>query len=281
MLNLLSNAIKLTPQGDAIVIKVGWTQAGGQYLSVKDNGPGIPEAEIPVAMASFGRGSMAQKNADEGSGLGLPIVKGLVEMHGGTFFLRSKVREGTEAVVILPPERVMIALPLLDPDQPAPAAARRSTRPVAAQGLPYSYCTCCRWLFQRHIAEMMATDTAIAVWANSGTCSWKVPMYVATLLIQKSTCASQDETQGTDMRSAVRKMGNSSGIILPKPFLEEIGSKAGDEVELRVEAGRIVISPLPAPPRASWTADALRVAADGEAPAWPEFGNEDDAALTW
>ena len=131
-LNLLSNAIKFTPQGGAIVIKVGWTQAGGQYLSVKDNGPGIPEAEIPVVMSSFGRGSMAQKNADEGSGLGLPIVKGLVEMHGGTFDLRSKVREGTEAVVILPPERVMNALPQLDPDKPVPAAVRRSTRPAAA-----------------------------------------------------------------------------------------------------------------------------------------------------
>ena len=132
MLNLLSNAIKFTPQGGAIVIKVGWTQAGGQYLSVKDNGPGIPEAEIPVVMSSFGRGSMAQKNADEGSGLGLPIVKGLVEMHGGTFSLRSKVREGTEAVVILPPERVMNALPQLDPDKPVPEAVSRSTRPVAA-----------------------------------------------------------------------------------------------------------------------------------------------------
>ena len=83
------------------------------------------------------------------------------------------------------------------------------------------------------------------------------------------------------MRSTVRKMGNSAGIILPKPFLEEIESKAGDEVELHVEAGRIVISPLRPVPRASWAADAARIAGDGEVRAWPEFGNEDDAALTW
>ena len=75
-------------------------------------------------MSSFGRGSMAQKNADEGSGLGLPIVKGLVELHGGTFTLRSRVREGTEVIVVFPPERVMSALPQLNPapvkDSPNP-----------------------------------------------------------------------------------------------------------------------------------------------------------------
>ncbi len=60
-LNLLSNAIKFTPQGGAITIKVGWTAAGGQYFSVRDTGPGIPEDEIPVVMSSFGRGSLAQK----------------------------------------------------------------------------------------------------------------------------------------------------------------------------------------------------------------------------
>jgi len=119
-LNLLSNAIKFTPQGGTIAIKVGWTGSGGQYFSVKDTGPGIPEDEIPIVMSSFGRGSLAQKNADEGSGLGLPIVKGLVELHGGTFTLNSKVRVGTEAIVVFPPERIMNALPLLDPTNPPP-----------------------------------------------------------------------------------------------------------------------------------------------------------------
>ncbi len=114
-LNLMTNAIKFTPQGGQVTIKAGWTMAGGQYFSVKDTGPGIPEEEIPVIMSSFGRGSMAQKNADEGSGLGLPIVKGLVELHGGTFTLRSKLREGTEVVVVFPPERVMSALPQINP----------------------------------------------------------------------------------------------------------------------------------------------------------------------
>jgi two-component system cell cycle sensor histidine kinase PleC len=134
VLNLLSNAIKFTPQGGTVTIKVGWTAAGGQYVSVRDTGPGIPEDEIPVVMSSFGRGTFAQKNAEEGSGLGLPIVKGLVELHGGTFILKSKVREGTEVIVVLPPERIMDALPRLDPansEPPKPQKTQRAARRVA------------------------------------------------------------------------------------------------------------------------------------------------------
>ncbi|HEY8032113.1 MAG TPA: ATP-binding protein [Methylocella sp.] len=111
ILNLLSNAIKFTPHGGMIKIRIGWTASGGQYVAVRDSGPGIPQDEIPIVMSSFGRGTHAQKNAEEGSGLGLPIVKGLVELHGGTFTLKSKLCEGTEVIVIIPPERVMVALP--------------------------------------------------------------------------------------------------------------------------------------------------------------------------
>ena len=119
VLNLLSNAIKFTPQGGQIVVKAGWTTSGGQYVSIKDTGPGIPESEIPTVLSSFGRGSLAQKNAEEGTGLGLPIVKGLVELHGGTFTLKSKVREGTEVIFILPAERVMDTLPAIRQRDPA------------------------------------------------------------------------------------------------------------------------------------------------------------------
>jgi len=127
-LNLLSNAIKFTPQGGSITVKVGWTRNGGQYVSIQDTGPGIPPEEIPTVLSSFGRGSLAHKNAEEGTGLGLPIVKGLIELHGGQFRLTSKVRQGTEAVVIFPPERVMDALPALDPQAPPRKIRRRLRR---------------------------------------------------------------------------------------------------------------------------------------------------------
>ncbi len=110
-LNLLSNAIKFTPQGGEIWIKIGWTASGGQYISVRDTGPGIPEEEIPVVLSSFGQGTNSIKSAEQGAGLGLPIVKGLIDLHGGSFTLRSKLREGTEVIVTFPAERVMAALP--------------------------------------------------------------------------------------------------------------------------------------------------------------------------
>jgi two-component system cell cycle sensor histidine kinase PleC len=113
-LNLLSNAIKFTPQGGDIWLKAGWTASGGQYISVRDNGPGIPEDEISVVLDSFGQGSNAIKSAEQGAGLGLPIAKSLIDLHGGTFTLKSKLREGTEIVVTFPPERVMAALERID-----------------------------------------------------------------------------------------------------------------------------------------------------------------------
>jgi two-component system cell cycle sensor histidine kinase PleC len=121
-LNLLSNAIKFAPQGGEIWLKAGWTASGGQYLSVKDAGPGIPEEEIPIVLASLGQGSNSIKSAKQGAGLGLPIAKSLVDLHGGSFSLKSKLRIGTEVVVTFPPERVVAAMePMTQSPPTAPA----------------------------------------------------------------------------------------------------------------------------------------------------------------
>jgi two-component system cell cycle sensor histidine kinase PleC len=135
VLNLLSNAIKFTPQGGEVFTKVGWTASGGQYVSVRDTGPGIPEDEIPVVMASFGQGSNSIKTAEQGAGLGLPIVKGLIDLHGGTFTLRSKLREGTEVIITFPAERVMAALaPVTDAVPLQPQQPVKKTRTTPARG---------------------------------------------------------------------------------------------------------------------------------------------------
>jgi two-component system, cell cycle sensor histidine kinase PleC len=114
MLNLLSNAVKFTPTGGEIKVKLGWTAGGGQYLSIVDNGPGIPQEEIPIVLSAFGQGSIAIKSAEQGTGLGLPIVQALMHMHGGTFELKSKLRLGTQATATFPASRVMEALPAMD-----------------------------------------------------------------------------------------------------------------------------------------------------------------------
>jgi two-component system, cell cycle sensor histidine kinase PleC len=110
-LNLLSNAIKFTPAGGTVTLTIGRTGAGGQFLSIKDTGPGIPEDEIPRVLRSFGQGSLAQQAAEGGTGLGLPITKGLTELHDAVFELKSKLRSGTEVIITFPRKRVMDAAP--------------------------------------------------------------------------------------------------------------------------------------------------------------------------
>ena len=118
VLNILSNAVKFTPQNGTITINTGWTSGGGQYVSVEDTGPGIPEDEIPTVMEQFGQGSSALKNAEQGTGLGLPISQALINIHGGTFDLKSKLRVGTTVIIALPRIRVMEALaPIKKPAQ--------------------------------------------------------------------------------------------------------------------------------------------------------------------
>lgn len=107
VLNLLSNAIKFTPQSGRVTLTVGRSAEGGQFISVTDNGPGIPEEEIETVLSSFGQGSLAQKTAEQGAGLGLPIVQKIMDLHQGRFDLFSKPRFGTEAIATFPRARTM------------------------------------------------------------------------------------------------------------------------------------------------------------------------------
>jgi two-component system cell cycle sensor histidine kinase PleC len=137
-INLISNALKFTPRGGSVTLTVGNTPEGGQTFAVRDTGPGIPKEEIPKVMQAFGQGSLAHQTAEGGTGLGLPIVQNLVTLHGGTFELRSELRKGTEAIVVLPPSRVLRPMPPLQPlgherhRQSAPARAREPQWPPAA-----------------------------------------------------------------------------------------------------------------------------------------------------
>ena len=124
-LNLLSNALKFTPPSGIIVLTVTATGDGGQMLSVRDSGPGIPKEELPRVMQAFGQGSLAYQSAEGGTGLGLPIVKSLVELHGGQFELKSELRKGTEAIVLMPRERAMRPALLADKTPDAAAASPR------------------------------------------------------------------------------------------------------------------------------------------------------------
>ncbi|MCK0196188.1 HAMP domain-containing histidine kinase [Ancylobacter sp. 6x-1] len=129
-LNLISNAVKFAPLRGEVWVKVGWTASGGQYLSVRDSGPGISPEQRAVLLATFGRAEAATRNADEGAGLGLAIVKGLAELHGGALHLRGRPEEGTEFIVTFPALRVLAEpdadgadAPETEPAEPAQAGS--------------------------------------------------------------------------------------------------------------------------------------------------------------
>jgi two-component system cell cycle sensor histidine kinase PleC len=147
-LNLLSNALKFTPKGGRITILLGNTMDGGQYLTIRDTGPGIPKDEIPRVLQAFGQGSLAHETAEGGTGLGLPIVQNLISLHGGTFDLKSELRKGTEVTVTLPRQRVLHAVAPLqplgaerhrDPEPPRPARQPRlkSSQQIYGADAPY------------------------------------------------------------------------------------------------------------------------------------------------
>lgn len=128
ILNLLSNAIKFTPQGGVITVDIGINEDADQFVSIEDNGPGIPKDEIKKVLTPFGQGSLAHETAEGGTGLGLPIVKRLMEIHGGSFVLESELRRGTKVVATFPSKRSMKALP---PVPDAKAKHETQTKPDA------------------------------------------------------------------------------------------------------------------------------------------------------
>ena len=84
------------------------------------------------------------------------------------------------------------------------------------------------------------------------------------------------------MRAAVRRLGNSSGVIIPRPFLDEAGVAVGDVMEISLEEGKIVLAPVRRRARAGWAAASKTLAEAGDdGLVWPEVANADDANLDW
>lgn len=120
LLNILSNAMKYTPSGGIIAFSLHWDTELGVILTVRDTGIGIAPHQIAAAFEPFSRVESAYSRSHDGTGLGLPLAKVMVEMHGGTLDLTSELGAGTEATVTLPPSLAV--------SEPAPAPAR----PLAA-----------------------------------------------------------------------------------------------------------------------------------------------------
>jgi len=105
LLNLLSNAVKFTPPGGTVSSFARIEDDGRLAFGVRDTGVGIAKEDQTLVFQKFGQGRHDVVTADKGTGLGLPIVKGLVEAHGGTITLESEVGQGTTVTVTLPANR--------------------------------------------------------------------------------------------------------------------------------------------------------------------------------
>jgi signal transduction histidine kinase len=107
LLNLLTNAIKFTRRDGSVEVFARLAKSGELAFGVKDNGIGIAEEDQARVFERFGQGRHDVADADEGTRLGLPIVKGLAEAHGGRITMESELGEGTCVTVWLPRERLV------------------------------------------------------------------------------------------------------------------------------------------------------------------------------
>jgi len=103
--NILSNAVKFTPDGGSVHISHEIKDNGATTITVKDTGIGIDNAELDIMMEPFRQADSSLSRKYEGTGLGLPLVKSLIELHGGTVNITSEVGIGTSVLITFPPEQ--------------------------------------------------------------------------------------------------------------------------------------------------------------------------------
>ena len=106
LLNLMSNAIRFSPDQSYIMLDAELDEKGNMFVSVTDTGIGLTENELEKALSPFGQVSTEHKREGSGTGLGLTLVKSLVELHGGSLDIVSQKNIGTTATLTFPEKRV-------------------------------------------------------------------------------------------------------------------------------------------------------------------------------
>jgi signal transduction histidine kinase len=107
LINLLSNAVKFTPRGGSVTVKAINEHDGTVAIAVTDTGIGMATEDISRATTAYVQANSMSRREDEGTGLGLPLTKALVELHGGSLGLRSELGVGTTVMVHIPAERIV------------------------------------------------------------------------------------------------------------------------------------------------------------------------------
>ena len=114
VMNLIGNAVKYTPEGGSVTVTTG-TEGGEAWLRVADTGIGIPENELGRIFERFARVDKARSREMGGTGLGLAIAREIVDLHGGTIDISSRVGEGTVITVRLPIGEILTRISRADP----------------------------------------------------------------------------------------------------------------------------------------------------------------------
>jgi signal transduction histidine kinase len=109
VLNIVTNAIKFTPPGGKISVRTSAHAESGLILEVVDTGIGIEPGDIPRMLQPFTQGDSTMQRKHQGTGLGLPLTKGLVELHGGVLDIQSAPGKGTTVTIRFPKERMLSA----------------------------------------------------------------------------------------------------------------------------------------------------------------------------
>lgn len=107
--NLISNAIKFTPHGGKVTIRAVATTDGGLVVEIMDTGVGMSEEELNIALTPFGQVDGSKTRWREGAGLGLPIARSLIDLHGGRIDIKSTKGQGTTVSVMLPSRHLVSA----------------------------------------------------------------------------------------------------------------------------------------------------------------------------
>ena len=107
LLNLLSNAVKFTPDEGTVTLSVSQNNGGGHVFITTDTGIGMSDVELAKAMVQFGQVDSCLNRKEEGTGLGLPLTMGLVELHGGMLDIISEKGVGTTVTLTFPPARAV------------------------------------------------------------------------------------------------------------------------------------------------------------------------------
>ncbi len=164
LLNILNNAVKFTPSGGRVSLTVAWNEENALEVEVSDTGIGIAPDDLGKVLLPFGQAGDIMTRKHQGTGLGLPLTKALVELHGGRLRIESALGQGTTVRIAFPPQRTVTAAPA---SAAGGSQSRRRRSPILRKCAPRA-----RSVRTRRIDEnsgRYSLPSGVAAWRSPGS----------------------------------------------------------------------------------------------------------------